>query len=71
MLLKETGGGGLVVGTMKKNLAKDREYEKIHDKLKEEFSGIDTNNDGTISFEEIEQFLNSRTGGVVDTQIAE
>jgi Ca2+-binding EF-hand superfamily protein len=69
-MLKETGAG---VGheTMAKNLVKDREYERIFLQLKEEFSKIDINRDGTISLEEIIKFLNDQTGGTVDTSIAE
>lgn len=70
MMLKETGAG---VGheTMAKNLVKDREYERIFLQLKDEFSKIDVNRDGTISLEEIVKFLNGQTGGTVDTSIAE
>jgi hypothetical protein len=70
LMLRETGAG-VGAETMQKNLSKDREYEKIHAKLREEFSRIDINNDGTISIDEIIRFLNEKTNGVVDTSIAE
>lgn len=56
-MLKETGAG---VGqeTMAKNLVKDREYERIFNQLKSEFTKIDINRDGTISIDEIIKFLN-------------
>lgn len=56
-MLKETGAG-VGAETMQKNLAKDREYERIFNKLKEEFSRIDRNRDGSISIDEIIRFLN-------------
>jgi Ca2+-binding EF-hand superfamily protein len=70
LMLKETGAG---VGheTMAKNLVKDREYERILIQLREEFSKIDINRDGTITLDEIIKFLNGQTGGTVDTSIAE
>jgi len=70
MMLRETGAG--VAGeTMQKNLSKDREYERILQQLKEEFSRIDLNRDGTITLDEIVRFLNEQTNGTVDTAIAE
>jgi Ca2+-binding EF-hand superfamily protein len=69
-MLKETGAG-VGAETMSKNLSKEREYERIKNQLKEEFSRIDLNNDGTITFDEIIRFLNEQTSGTVDTSIAE
>ena len=56
-MLRETGAG-VGAETMQKNLAKDREYERIFNQLKDEFSRIDLNRDGTITIEEIVRFLN-------------
>ncbi len=69
-MLRETGAG---VGpdTMQKNLSKDREYERIFNQLKGEFSQIDLNRDGSITLDEIIRFLNEQTNGTVDTAIAE
>ena len=69
-MLKETGAG-VGTGTMQKNLTKDREYERILNQLKNEFSRIDLNQDGTITEEEIVKFLNQQTNGKVDTSYAE
>ena len=69
-MLKETGAG-VGAETMSKNLAKDREHERVFNQLKEEFSRIDLNHDGTITFDEIIRFLNEQTSGTVDTTIAE
>lgn len=69
-MLKELGTGG-GAETMGKNLAKDREYERILNQLSQEFSKIDLNRDGTITMEEIIKFLNDQTSGTVDTNIAE
>lgn len=41
-------------------IAREREYEKIQQKLYEEFKQLDINNDGFISLEEIRQFLQSK-----------
>ena len=57
MMLKETGAG-VGAETMSKNLSKEREYERIKNQLKSEFSKIDLNNDGTITMDEIIRFLN-------------
>ena len=45
MMLKETGAG---VGreTFKNNLSKDREDEKVLDKLRKEFTKLDMDNNG-------------------------
>lgn len=56
-MLRETGAG-VGAETMSKNLSKDREYERILQQLRQEFSRIDINNDGTISMDEIIRFLN-------------
>ncbi len=56
-MLKETGVG-VGIGTMQKNLSKDREYERMYNNLKEEFSKIDKNRDGTITLDEVDRFLN-------------
>ena len=69
-MLKETGAG-VGVETMQKNLSKDREHERILMQLKEEFSRIDLNRDGTITMDEVIRFLNEQTSGTVDTSIAE
>lgn len=69
-MLRETGAG-VGAETMQKNLSKDREYERILLQLKQEFSRIDLNNDGSITFDEIIRFLNEQTNGTVDTSIAE
>ena len=68
-MLKETGAG-LGVETMQKNLSIDREYERIRNQLRAEFEQIDLNQDGTIECEEIVRFLNEKTNGKVDTEIA-
>jgi Ca2+-binding EF-hand superfamily protein len=52
-------------------LSKEREYERIMDKLKSEFSRIDLNRDGSITIDEIIRFLNEQTNGTVETNIAE
>lgn len=39
------------------NIAKEREYEKVRQRLYEEFSKLDLNHDGMITLEEIIQFL--------------
>ena len=70
MMLKETGAG-VGAETMQKNLSKEREYERIMIQLRNEFSRIDLNRDGSISLQEIIQFLNDQTQGTVDTSIAE
>lgn len=57
MLLKETGTG-VGAETMQRNLTKEREYETIKNQLRDEFSKIDLNNDGSISMDEIIRFLN-------------
>ena len=69
-MLKETGAG-VGAETMQKNLSKEREYERIKNQLKQEFSKIDLNNDGTITIDEIVRFLNEQTSGTVDTSLAE
>lgn len=70
MMLKETGTG-VGVETMQKHLTKEREYDRIYNQLKEEFSRIDINKDGTITMDEIIRFLNEQTNGKVDTSLAE
>ena len=70
LMLKETGAG-VGAETMSKNLSKEREYERIKNQLREEFSRIDLNQDGSITFDEIIRFLNEQTSGTVDTSIAE
>ncbi len=67
-MLFEAGAGA---GTAVVNLNKEREYEKIQEKLRKEFTEIDLNRDGDISKEEIIKFLNKKSKGIVDTQIAE
>jgi hypothetical protein len=42
------------------NLAKERDYEKVQQKLYEEFKQLDINNDGSITFEEIVEFLQKK-----------
>ena len=49
MLLKETGTG-VGAETMQRNLTKEREYENVKNQLRKEFSRIDLNNDGSISY---------------------
>jgi len=39
------------------NIIKDREYERIKQRLQEEFTVIDKNHDGKIQIEEIIEFL--------------
>lgn len=41
-------------------IAKEREYEKVQQKLYEEFKQLDINNDGQITIEEIVEFLKSK-----------
>jgi len=43
---------------MTKNLEKEREDERIKKQLRQEFSRIDINKDGSISLDEIVKFLN-------------
>lgn len=69
-MLRETGAG-VGAETMSKNLSKDREYERVYQQLRAEFSRIDLNSDNTITIEEIIQFLNKQTNGTVDTSVAE
>jgi Ca2+-binding EF-hand superfamily protein len=69
-MLRETGTG-VGIETMDANLTKDREYERILTQLKNEFSKIDINKDGSITIDEIIRFLNEQTNGTVDTSIAE
>jgi Ca2+-binding EF-hand superfamily protein len=57
MMLKETGTG-VGAETMHKNLSKEREYERIMNQLRAEFSRIDINRDGSITLDEIVRFLN-------------
>ena len=38
-------------------IAKEREYEKVQQKLYEEFKQLDINHDGSITLEEIVEFL--------------
>lgn len=42
------------------NIARERELEKQHQRLYEEFKILDVNQDGCITVEEIEHFLVSR-----------
>jgi Ca2+-binding EF-hand superfamily protein len=39
------------------NIAKERDYEKVQQKLYEEFKQLDINNDGNITLDEIIEFL--------------
>lgn len=38
-------------------IAKEREYEKVQQKLYDEFKKLDINNDGSITLDEIVEFL--------------
>ncbi len=42
------------------NIAKEREYEKVQQRLYDEFSVLDVNRDGMISIDEIVGFLQSK-----------
>jgi Ca2+-binding EF-hand superfamily protein len=42
------------------HIAKEREYEKVQQKLYEEFKQLDINHDGTITLDEIIEFLNKK-----------
>eukprot|EP00347_Sterkiella_histriomuscorum_P014348 403361215 len=52
-------------------IAKEREYEKVQQKLYDEFKKLDINNDGSITIEEVVEFLKQKGGNNVDTRIAE
>ena len=69
-MLRETGAG-LGTETMQKNLSVEREYERIKMQPRQEFNRIDVNQDGSITFEEIERFLNAQTNGQVETEMAQ
>lgn len=45
---------------MEKNIAKQREDEKVQQRLYEEFRQLDVNGDGMITIEEIYAFLESK-----------
>lgn len=52
----------LVAGDiMQKQLAKEREDERIMSQLRAEFARIDINHDGSITLDEIVRFLNDQT----------
>ena len=51
-MLRETGAG-VGTSTMNRHLNKERDFEKIYLRLKEEFAEIDINQDGTITIAEI------------------
>lgn len=57
--------------TMAKNLNKEREDERIMNQLREEFARIDLSQDGSITIDELVQFLKAQTKGACDTGIAE
>ena len=42
------------------NIAKEREYEKMQQRLYEEFSVLDKNGDGMVSLDEVLDFLRSK-----------
>lgn len=46
---------------MQKQLAKEREDERIMSQLRAEFARIDINHDGSITLDEIVRFLNDQT----------
>ena len=52
-------------------IAREREYERVQQKLYEEFKQLDINQDGSITLDEIVQFLHSKSGQQVDTRLAE
>ncbi len=54
-----------------KNLQKEREDERIMNQLRAEFSRIDISQDGSVTLDELRQFLLQNTEGRVDTGIAE
>lgn len=42
------------------NIAKERDYERVQQKLYEEFKQLDVNNDGSITLDEIIEFLQKK-----------
>ena len=58
---REIGAGA---DTMATNLTKQREYDKILEKLKKEFAEIDVNRDGTITYEEVMNFLLNKVSNI-------
>jgi Ca2+-binding EF-hand superfamily protein len=46
----------------KYNIQKDREYERVKQRLEEEFAVLDLNQDGKITLEEVETFLKEKAG---------
>ena len=52
-------------------IAREREYERVQQKLYDEFKQLDINQDGSITLDEIVHFLQSKSGQQVDTRLAE
>lgn len=46
------------------HIQKEREYEKLHQRLLEEFSQLDLNQDGSVTIDEIIQFLHDKLEAV-------
>lgn len=57
--------------TNQKQLSREREDERILNQLRQEFSRIDISQDGSITFDEVRQFLLEQTNGKVDLGLAE
>lgn len=48
------------INTAKATIEKQREFDAAKLKLKKEFDALDKNQDGLVSLEELQMFLNSR-----------
>ena len=64
MMAKEKSHG---LDTMKNNLSKEREYERIYNQLKEVFMEMDMDRNEEITEQELVTFLNIKTNGRIDT----
>ena len=42
------------------NIQKEREYDKFHEKLQQEFRILDRNHDGTLTVDELIEYLNEK-----------
>eukprot|EP00349_Pseudokeronopsis_sp_Brazil_P003802 CAMPEP_0202962732 /NCGR_PEP_ID=MMETSP1396-20130829/6808_1 /ASSEMBLY_ACC=CAM_ASM_000872 /TAXON_ID= /ORGANISM="Pseudokeronopsis sp., Strain Brazil" /LENGTH=172 /DNA_ID=CAMNT_0049683485 /DNA_START=106 /DNA_END=624 /DNA_ORIENTATION=- len=59
------------VDTMKDNLNKEREYERIYNQLKSVFMEMDMDRNEQITEQELITFLNKKTNGRIDTTEAQ
>lgn len=58
------GGGSPIYS--KQNIEKQREYDLIRERLEKEFSEVDINNDGSVSRQELNDFLMRKSKGKFD-----